>query len=240
MASDKLIREINSIFSSRMPFYSYGSLPRTLSIGRNNIYSKYIVIDLNEEVIEVPAFLRQIFSEFINNLRSTYRSDNFKKPSCFVVPMYIGGTPVLKKTGDSLLTMCLNATLKQRILPFNTPDGLLYYGNRGFIIHDDKALMMATVKFKITEDYLYSISDYNLNISPSIFVNKDLVSRAILSKIVPVFIENNRTGENIKILIEDKSNIIESPIPPKNVHVNLEINNILVSNLDAIAFKSII
>lgn len=234
MASEKLIREINNIFSIRNYSYGYGSIPKTLSIGNNNIYSKYIVIELDKNKVEVPAFLIPSFYNFLTNLHNTYTRSGFKRPSFFIVPMYVGGTPIIKKTGDSLISLCCTTSLKQRMLPFNTPDNLLFYGNRGFIMHDNKALMMATAMFTIREDYAFGISDFNLNISPSVFVNKDLVSKAILSKVVPIFIENNRTSENVKIVIDDKSSFIQSPISPKDTHVNEDINNILVATLDEI------
>lgn len=240
MASVRFINDLNRIFISNVQ-EGNTALPYGIEVGENNIFDRFIVIDIKEDT-EVPIFLKTAFEKYLRDVKSNYyslvRKDKlslFVKPTNFIVSLYTSREPILKKTGDSIINYCVQTTFNDRLISFKIVDDSLYYGTKGLIINsDNKTLMLATVKFRIMQDYSHVTSDQRVYLNPSIFINKDLVSKTILSKIVPVFIEDNRTNNTISLLIEDKSDVIQRPIKPYNYNINEDLQSMLRDNLDYI------
>ena len=160
------------------------------------------------------------------------RGDTFNN---IVVPLYNSfREAVVKKTGDSIINHCSSVILDYRLLPFKISDNSLYYGGKGIILDsNNKVLFLATVNIN-QRDNMTIVEDYKVYVNPIVFVSKDIVSKTIVSKVIPIFIENNYTFQPVKLIIEDKSDIICTPVKPATYNVDEEINNFLVNNVSEI------
>ncbi len=239
MASQRLINGLNRVFTGRT-LDGDNWIPNNL-VPTNKLFSNFLIIDI-KETIEVPAFLKVVMASYLDLVKSQRlrleragKLEEFKKPDSLVVALYSDDIPVLKKTGDSIITYTLETTLQQKLRCFITPadETSKFYGARGLLLDKDKNVMMlASVKFNVAENYAYTVTDQTLSINPSVFVNKDLVSKTIVGKVLPTLIESNLTFKEIKFLIEDKSKLIQAPKPPSSYNISDELNQVLLENFD--------
>ena len=235
MASRSLINQMSRMFTSGTDEGGY-NFPSTSILRNNELFNCFISINAVEGTIEVPTFLRALFASYLNSLRSSRNYfiseghlEDFK-PGAFIVPMYSVNSLTVKKTGDSILSFVFSARMQDKLLRFKIPgDESLYYGARGLLLNDNKeVLMVATTKFTIYEDFSFIISGGSIVVNPKVFVNKDLVSKTIISKVLPFYIENPL---GVNFLIEDRNYFIQRVTPAEdNFQEDLEL--ILKENLD--------
>ena len=241
MASRTLINQLTRVFSSSIT-EGESTFPYSRLVDTNRLFDTFLSIGIKIGEVEVPAYLRYNFANYIDSIRNKKSllernglSNLFKQPGAFIVPLYSVNTSIVKKTGDSILSYIFSAKMRDKLLSFQIPgDNSKYYGTRGLLLNSKKeVLMIATVKFTIFDDYSYACRENTISINPNVFVNKDLVSKTILGKVIPLYIEN-KDLVSAKFLIEDKSFFISKPKAPNYTDYQDEINLILKDNIEFI------
>lgn len=109
-------------------------------------------------------------------------------PMEICVPLYAGGE-MRKRTTDSIIRAINNCNRHYRLCSIITKDGLSYYGGNG-IVTDGKRNPMMLLGFNVEIDkgnQTISVIEPSCKISPIVFTNKDILSKGIISKIIPFF-----------------------------------------------------
>lgn len=104
------------------------------------------------------------------------------------------------------------------ILPANKP--YKYFSGRGILIKEEGGvntlLLLHTASMVPDPTNHFCLHHYNLRISPSVFINKDIVSKYISSKLIPALCNYSPSTGNKSptIIIEDLSRWLLTPIRP--------------------------
>lgn len=251
MASQRLINSLNRAYTINI-FNNGSSLPGHVNDNNNLMFNKYLSLEIKANSdIEYPVFLKlPIHSAFEFNSGIEYRIDRLKANGLFneevhkfkfidnyVVPLYISNRPVeTKKTGDSIMNYLYNIPLTDRLVKFMV-NGQIYYCATGLILDSNfEVLFMSTFIETIDEKYRLQKVRNALNISPKTFTNNDLVSKTIVTKMLPIYISNNVNRVKTEFFIKDMNYLIKTPVKPKNLDINTEINSLLINNVEELLF----
>lgn len=101
---------------------------------------------------------------------------------------------------------CINELSIGKIAEIVTSKGERYYGARGLILDRNKEpLLMGVVRYRLNVLGEYISTSYipKVYISPKVFFNMDMISKAIVKHLIPQLAENN-----IQILIETPTQFI--------------------------------
>ena len=115
-------------------------------------------------------------------------------------------TEIKSKRTVSTCLKCINELPIGRIAEIVTSKGERYYGARGLILdHNREPLLMGVVRYRLSGLGVYVPTNYipKVYISPKVFSNKDMISKAIIKHLVPQL-----AGNNIQILIEAPTQFI--------------------------------
>lgn len=109
-------------------------------------------------------------------------------------PLYVSADAT-KKTGDSIIQAISDCPSNLRLVKINTTKGIDYYGGGG-IAMDDKwnplMLLGYQVKLDLVDSKIQVIRP-SCKIDPSVFTNADILSKAIIKKVIPFFSYNSLT-----------------------------------------------
>lgn len=241
-------------YSLGRAFTNNYSVPGVISDNRillekNNVFSKMLVVDTSSDEIEVPIFVKPDIEDIIAD-KIEFGGD-FNK---IIVPLYTPyDTPISKRTIDATLDLFFRyAQFKNGLIPIVTPKGDLYYGNKGIILDSEyHPIIFFCLKGRAVVENEIIYMDYY---KPVIYINPKLllspsssIEKSILKKVVPYFLTrgiehiytSNSTFRNIglrdnipQIIIEDKSDLIISPIVPNPEECNSEVlNQVLIDNI---------
>lgn len=205
-------------------------------LDNNNIFDKFCILDISDNIIEIPLFMRAIVENTIINRPS------FNK---VVAPLYYS-TDSSRRTADSIIidffTYCTISTRLQKVV---TNKGEVYYGMKGLIFDEQfNPLLFITITLnKETKEY----TDINIYVHPSVFINTSgLIHKTIIKKLIPFYVSyegdfmNRRQYGTLnpqvrpKVIITDvSSRFIQVPTKPSPQHCNDEIlNQLLIDNID--------
>ena len=251
MASQRLINKLNRAYTINI-FNSGSSLPGHVNDNNNLMFKKYLSLEIKTNSdIEYPVFLKiPMLNTYDYNNNINYRIDRLKAKGLFneeihkfkfidnyVVPLYVSNRPVeTKKTGDSIMNFLYNIPLTDRLVKFMV-NGQIYYCATGLILDSNfEVLFMSTFIDSLDENFRITKNRNALNISPKTFTNNDLVSKTIVTKMLPIYISNNVNRVKIEFFIKDMSYLIKTPVKPKNLDINTEINSLLANNVEELLF----
>lgn len=148
-------------------------------------------------------------------------------PNCitttdFVVSLSTPST-VVKKTADSIITFLFNRNRynESRICKIDTTKGYEYYGGKGIILDGDcrPLIICGTVNKNTLNNPSRSCMCL---ISPRVFNREDVVSKAIIKKIIPYLssYEHPQRGPVRVLISEDIDNVIHRVRPPEDLDFN--------------------
>lgn len=182
--------QINSYIgiSARRSFLNYDN---------NNVYNVSLKVDLSRPEIIIPITLRCIMN---NRLRTEYNGveDGIKsldeiKSLQFIYPLINTMPTENKRTSNSIFRTLLSFNDNSRLVKVKTSKGEIYYGAPGIVLDEEYNVLLLMAMKAILEEHNLLYYEPVLYINPSVFINKDLVSKNIISNIVPYFIENKVT-----------------------------------------------
>lgn len=243
--SDRLILSVTDGF-----YCNYDNVDSELSeslvnVDKNNIYDKFIVIDITKDSIEIPIICQKQGLLKVVQRYANAPLNNYDKIVC---PLYANGNPTCRRTADTMIKDMFRATgYKHRIRKVTTSKGTIFYGGKGIILDEDKnpLLVYSGIFDKYTKengDIALKYSQALCRVSYRVFLEDNIINKAIIKKIIPIlssrsftFISALSTVElfegKVKIIVGDIDNIISPVIPGLDCN-NEAINNLLCDNVD--------
>lgn len=160
-------------------------------------YGAYLIARLNpeEDYLDIPCCMSYDFqSRSLVERNLTYSMTRLLL------------TEIKSKRTVSTCLKCINELSIGRIAEIVTSKGERYYGARGLILdHNREPLLMGVIQRRLSTLSEYTHTHYipKVYISPKVFSNKDMISKAIVKHLIPQLAENN-----IQILIEAPTQFI--------------------------------
>lgn len=232
--------------------FNYSSaLDAKQSTDSTKAFSKYMKIDLNGDIIEVPCVYKYI-------VRGALIHDNNKPDSpinTLYVPMYyLEEDNTTGTTSNALLRKFFYNSRYYSNLVKKRSSNLAYLGGEGILLYEDYTpLMLFTFRLQRHKDstfpgkFVYSPLTPILRINPILYSKDDILAKYIKSKLIPAvfgFGSNGlynhlsvRNSNNIyidtilanpfRVIIEDFSNFFVSPSVPDTTFNSADINKTL-------------
>ena len=149
----------------------------------NSIYSRFFEITVPCEGTCFIPVLGMLATLHLISYRFEQESP---QPIKISYPLYVGATDT-KRTADSIIQSINRCPVRARLCNIKTSKGLDYYGGQGLIFDENWApLMICGFIIDIDIDgRTISIKHPICYVSPSVFENNDLLSKAIIKKIIP-------------------------------------------------------
>lgn len=211
----------------------------------NTVFSKFfeVIIPYNGECfIPILGLSDTLFH--IQNWFNTIDPTQFIRLS---YPLYVGGEET-RKTADSIIQSINRCSRSRRLAHIKTCKGLDYYGGQG-LIFDELWNPFMVCGFIINVDGInktVSVVRPVCCVSPTVFVNGDILSKAIIKKVIPYIslhgisvpnigrIPFNSTNEfrNVTVTIAPIKGFIVSPTKPGTIK-SLDKRPDTIENLDS-------
>lgn len=218
----------------------------TVNYQSNTVFSKFfeVIIPYNGECF-IPILGLSDTLSHIQNWLDTIDPTQFIK---FSYPLYVGGEET-RKTADSIIKSINRCSRNRRLAHIKTCKGLDYYGGQG-LIFDELWNPFMVCGFIINVDGInktMSVVRPVCYVSPTVFVNGDILSKAIVKKVIPYIslhgisvhytyrgmIPFNNTNEfrNVTVTIAPIKGFIVSPTKPGTIK-SLDGKPDTIENLD--------
>ena len=149
----------------------------------NSIYSRFFEIIVP---CEGTCFIPVLgMWATLNLIRYRFEQES-PQPIKISYPLYVGAIDT-KRTADSIIQSINRCPVNARLCNIKTSKGLDYYGGQGLIFDENWApLMICGFIIDIgKEGRTIFIKHPICYVSPSVFENNDLLSKAIIKKIIP-------------------------------------------------------
>lgn len=164
----------------------------------------------------------------------------------FSYPLYVGGEET-RKTADSIIQSINRCSRGRRLAHIKTCKGLDYYGGQG-LIFDELWNPFMVCGFIINVDGInrtMSVVRPVCYVSPTVFVNGDILSKAIIKKVIPYIslhgisapyrgripFDNTNEFRNVSVTIAPIKGFIVSPTKPGTIK-SLDREPDTIENLD--------
>lgn len=209
----------------------------------NTVFSKFfeVIIPYNGECFIPVLGLSETLSR-IHDWLDTIDPTQFIK---FSYPLYVGGEET-RKTADSIIQSINRCSRVRRLAHIKTYKGLDYYGGQG-LIFDELWNPFMVCGFIINVDGInktVSVVRPVCYVSPTVFVNGDILSKAIIKKIIPYIslhgisvpvrdraLLNTTEFRNVSVTIAPIKGFIISPTKPGTIK-SLDREPDTIENLD--------
>lgn len=218
----------NSLFAEGGDHW-YQPASLTVNYQNNTVFSKFfeiVVPYIGECFIPVLGL-----SNTISDIRQWLDSTNPAQTMRISYPLYIGGEET-RKTADSIIQSINRCSRGRRLAQIKTCKGLDYYGGQG-LIFDERWNPFMVCGFIINingVDKTMTIVRPVCYVSPIVFTSGDILSKAIIKKIIPQisihgisvpFLDrtlfNSNEFRNVTVTIAPINGFIISPIKPGTI-----------------------
>lgn len=171
------------------------------------------------------------------------------EPLKLAIPLYVQGAES-KRTADAMIQDMSRCPVKNRLIKVTSSKGLDFYGGSGLIL-DEHMNPMLVFGFKVKINRLERKMIFlkpMCYVSPSVFSSEDLISKAIVKKVIPFYtstylpsnlvhernIEVNQEGfRNTPVIIQPLDQFFTEPTKPKDIEsLNRDIWEFLSRNMD--------
>lgn len=187
----------------------------------NAVFSRFLEIILpydGECFIPVMGL-----SGTIDYIQQWFDSAHPTQPVKLSYPLYVGGSQ-MRRTADSIIQSINKCPASLRLSNIKTSKGLDYYGGQG-LIFDEHWNPLILCGFTINIDRtnkLITVLKPVCYVSPVVFENNDLLSKAIVKKVIPYISMN---GVSVPPIFRLRSYILFSYDRFSNVPVTIEYIN---------------
>lgn len=255
--SARFIHEMTRPFCALQYIRSNSRLEDHLTLDRNNVFSKSLVVDIAGDDIEIPTIARIYYESVIcNNL--TY--SNIAKVEKVALSLYANSVNQSRRTFDSIMReFFCRVSFGQRLLKVTTNKGETYYGGQGLVLDEGfNPLLMCGLKARkvITESYggaeVTSMQYYRAicHVSPVVFAEPNkLINKGIIKKLIPLYttmdtdfpiaasFSRSPDSRKVEVIIDDFSKFFISPIAPTPSKCsNDALNKCLNDNIEDILY----
>lgn len=149
-------------------------------------YMAYLSIDVSDRTkIQCPlCVLYPVIKELVKQQEGNYNLTEIVVP----LPLDTRYSPILVKSVDSALKACIDytkiGTINKVIL-----ENTCIYGTLGLVMDSEfEPYIMVTVEFDFDEK---TFNNYTVTVSPDTYLNKDKISKGIVSKLIPYYLKKN-------------------------------------------------
>lgn len=215
----------------------YGTSSITPNYENNAVFSRFleVVLPYDGECF-IPALG---LSNTISYIQQWFDSVHPTQPVKLSYPLYVGGNET-RRTADSIIQSINRCPSNLRLTNIRTSKGLDYYGGQGLIFDEHwNPLMLCGFIINIDRiNRLITVVRPVCHVSPVVFENNDILSKAIVKKVIPymsmqgvsvpsVFRSssyltfNSNRFRNVPVTIEFINDYFTSPVSP-NVIENLD------------------
>ena len=240
---NSMFRVFNSI-----DYNGLNVIDSSLSLDKNNVFRKNLIVDISNDRIEIPVLARNFFENIISDNIQFSTITTIKK---IILPLY-DNTPVKEfKTFSNIINhLFTKMSYSQRLQRIVTYSGEEYYGGKGIILDKDfnPLLLCTLIAEKDTSSDTMIYKKAICYISPKVFLEpNNLINRGIIKKIIPFYSSNNiycecysygfnsNLDRRVKIIIDNFDNFFTEPIKPTPSTCSDEIlNKCLIDNIDDI------
>lgn len=250
------MQRIDFIHIARNPFsnstfcVSDTALESTVHLENHNAIVGYMCCNVSTKDFEIPVSMLGSLEYLLTNMHAEqciklfpFDSTRYRK---LISVLTVNGGPIIKKTAESIFrTLFFRNSSFYKVV---TTKGVEYYGGPGIICDSNmKPLLLYTchVKSMKLEENILSrfdnvmravVDKYILRVDPSVFTNKDMLSKNIISKVIPsigwktnaIGITNGATyslDREPVVIVEEIKDFIYKPTPPsKPDMIDKEIN----------------
>lgn len=217
-----------STFAENNNWYQPASI--AVNYQNNTVFSKFfeVIIPYNGECFIPILGLSDTLSSIQDWLDSIDPAQSIK----FSYPLYVGGEET-RKTADSIIQSINRCSRNRRLAHIKTCKGLDYYGGQG-LIFDELWNPFMVCGFIINVDGInktMSVVRPVCYVSPTVFVNGDILSKAIIKKVIPYIslhgisvpyrdrfpFNNTNEFKNVTVTITPIKGFIVSPTKPGTI-----------------------
>lgn len=207
----------------------YVGVSRSIShyLSSKALYRAFLKINMNADIIDVPSILHSYIYSIDSN-----RTDTLVLPIYEDNNIYVSSfSTLLKKVYFREYNL---GTLFKAVVKEDT-----FYATRGMILDRDyNPLMICTVRFT-KEDFGLTDAKPVIYISPKVYNTTNIVTKAIISKVIPHYATSFRDyhfDEKPEIIISDAiDNFIAKPDNPDiSGDIDKDLNDILKENIENI------
>lgn len=209
----------------------------------NTVFSKFfeVIVPYNGECFIPVLGLLDTLSHIQSWLDSIDPAQSIK----FSYPLYVGGEET-RKTADSIIQSINRCSKRRRLTHIKTCKGLDYYGGQG-LIFDELWNPFMVCGFIIKVDGINKTMSFVrpvCYVSPTVFVNGDILSKAIIKKVIPYIslhgisvpyrdriLFNTNEFKNVTVTITPIKGFIVSPTKPGTIK-SLDKKPDTIENLD--------
>lgn len=239
--SNSYIATLREVFTS-----TYTPPNRTLNeqlfLDDDSIMSHYMELEMVNNNIEVPTFLRKRFENFI--IRYV---PNIESTSTFIVSLSQNEYSATATVATILKNGFKFKSSSSDIVKFITKDNEVYYVGKGLILNSEfKPLLYCTLSCS-KEGVNYDYTNPKVYLDPTVFINSDTVSKNIIRKMIPCYVSIGSLGQIVsmnytnfhygtclskpEIIIKDLSNIIKSTNSPNSINITTDAHNLLSNHI---------
>ena len=209
----------------------------------NTVFSKFfeVIVPYNGECF-IPILGLSNTLSCIQDWFASVAPAQFTK---FSYPLYVGGEET-RKTADSIIQSINRCSRGRRLAHIKTCKGLDYYGGQG-LIFDELWNPFMVCGFIINVDGInrtMSVVRPVCYVSPTVFVNGDILSKAIVKKVIPfislhgisvpvrdIALFNTNEFRNVSVTVAPIKGFIVSPTKPGTIK-SLDKEPDTIENLD--------
>ncbi len=222
-----------------------------LTLDRNNVYNRSLIVDITGDDIEIPSIARAYYKRII------YNNLHYSNVEKVILPLYINSIDGNGRTFDGIMRQFFTkVTFNQRLLKVTTPKGDIYYGGLGLVLDEGfSPLLMCGLKARkvITEDNNgeegVSMQYYRAicRVSPVVFAEPNkLINKGIIKKLIPLYTTigtefpsslSSPDSRKVEVIIDDFSKFFIAPITPSpNKCSNDTLNKCLNDNIEDLLY----
>lgn len=237
-------------------FYSNDSdnnptrLERELSLDSNNVFSRSLIVEVDDGEVEVPVIARRYFESLVSQKIDYPLLVGTKR---IVLPLYDNAPSQIRRTFDSIIAQIFtNVGFSRRLQKITTSKGEVYHGGKGIIFDEDYTpLLLCTIaaRKEHTKEGNDKMTYYRLicHVSPKVFLEPDkMINKGIIKKLIPCYTSRevnfpsfnfgvNPESKKVKVVVDNFDKFFIEPIKPTpSATTNDALNKCLIDNMDDI------
>lgn len=259
--NDYIYNCYNSRYGGSTQFRDRGYNYKTLE--ECSPFHKYIKVDLNKDIIEIPCVYKYMVTSILNEFNTTGNSIN----TVYIPMFYIENDSVESKSSNPILKKFFYETPDEHNLTKKKGSGTVYIGGNGIILYDDYTpLIMLTMEIKkeFTANNKIKLTPIRqlVRVNPIVYSRDDLMAKHIRTKFLTNILTmklsedtynfvgyrshryrlkdtfgiftDKKLWYEFKVIIEDFSNLFYTPEMPDITFNSTVANHMLENSIDDI------
>lgn len=221
-----------------------------LSLDSNNVFSRSLVVEVDDNEVEIPVIAREHFEGLVSEKIDHPLAVGTKR---IILPLYDNAPSQERRTFDSIIKQLFtNVRCYERLQKITTNRGEVYYGGKGIIFDESYTpllLCTLTARKVHTEEGGNSMVYYRpvCHVSPKVFLESDkLINKGIIKKLIPIYTSRevslpnynfdvNPESKEVKVVVDNFDKFFIEPIKPTpSATTNDALNECLIDNMDDI------